>query len=262
MPTVELDKTHKPITSCTKRTSAAERDRFIEDMLPYVKYLAHRVAANLPPSVDLNDLINYGVIGLLDACRKFDPEKGVKFKTYAETRIRGAILDGMRAADWVPRSVRRKRRDLEQAWRHTEQDLGRPATSDEVAKRLNVPVGELREMMRDVQGVALGSLEELTSDLGESGERIAIGYAHDPDGSDPQTLVEREELRSIVCRVVAELPEKERIICSLYYYEELTMKEIGMTLGISESRVSQLHTKAMLRVRERIEEVCPALASC
>lgn len=238
----------------------AERDQFVEDMIPYVKYLAHRIATNLPPSVDLNDLINYGVIGLLDACKKYDVTKGVKFKTYAETRIRGAILDGMRAADWVPRSVRKKRRELENAYRNVEQDLGRAATDDEVARRMNLEVGEFRTMLRDVRGVSLGSLEELSSGVDENLEKVALGYSHDPDSSDPQILVEREEMREFVAKAVAELPEKERFICSLYYYDELTMKEIGMTLGISESRVSQLHTKAMLRVRGRIEEMVGSAA--
>ena len=242
----------------TRRETKAERlakkhDAFVIEMIPYVKYLAHRIATGLPPCVDLNDLINYGVIGLLDACKKFDVSKGVKFKTYAETRIRGAILDGMRAADWVPRSVRKKRRDLENAYRCVEQDFGRPATDDEVARRMNMPVHDFREMLKDVQGVALGSLEELTSGMDDSVEKIALGYRQDPGEGDPQVLVEREQMREIVAEAVAELPEKERLICSLYYYDELTMKEIGATLGISESRVSQLHTKAMLRIRSRIE---------
>lgn len=259
---------HMPAKATKKSTAAisgngtkisvgnpADREKFVVEMLPYVKYLAHRIATGLPPSVDLNDLVNYGIIGLLDACRKYDESKGVKFKTYAETRIRGAILDGMRAADWVPRSVRRKRRDLENAYRLAEQDLGRPATDTEVAARMQVSVTEFRSIVNDVQGVSLGSLEELSSGADDGIERIAVGFTRDPEAHDPQVLVEREEMRGIVAKAVAELPEKERFICSLYYYDELTMKEIGMTLGISESRVSQLHTKAMSRVRTRLEEM-------
>lgn len=233
--------------------NGVQSEQFVTEMLPYVKYLAHRIATGLPPSVDLNDLVNYGVIGLLDACRKYDETKGVKFKTYAETRIRGAILDGMRAADWVPRSVRRKRRDLESAYRLAEQDLGRQATDVEVASRMKMGVEEFRELVRDVQGVALGSLEELTAGNDDGLERSMLATLRDPDDTDPRVLVEREQMRGIVAEAVAELPEKERLICSLYYYDELTMKEIGLTLGISESRVSQLHTKAMLRVRVTLE---------
>jgi len=239
---------------------AHQTEAFVEEMLPYVKYLAHRIAVGLPPSVDLNDLVNYGVIGLLDACRKYDESKGVKFKTYAETRIRGAILDGMRAADWVPRSVRRKRRDLESAYRVAEQDLGRPASDAEVASRMKLPVSEFRSIVRDVQGISLGSLEELTAQSEDSIDNAAVGFVRDPGERDPQVLVERQQTREIVAEAVSHLPEKERMICALYYYDELTMKEIGLTLGISESRVSQLHTKAMTLVRSQLEPVVSSMA--
>lgn len=236
------------------QTASAERDRFIEEMIPYVKFIAYRVAGRLPPSVDLNDLVNYGVIGLLDACKKFDPERGLKFKTYAERRIRGAILDGMRSADWVPRSVRKKRRQLEAAYRQVEQELGRSATDEEIAAHMCITTTELGLILHDVQGVSLGSLEEF-AEYGDVETFLHPGFTKPMEDSDPHALIERDELRQIIAGAVAELPEKERLICSLYYYEELTMKEIGQVIGISESRVSQLHTKTMLRIRPRIESV-------
>ena len=233
----------------TRRSS--EKDAFIEEMLPYVKYLAHRIATGLPPSVDINDIVNYGVIGLLDAMKKYDPQRGVKFKTYAETRIRGAILDGMRAADWVPRSVRKARRELEAAYRQAEQDHGRSARDAEVGKYMNMRLDDFRELIYDVQGVSLGSLEEVQQVLDDGAIKF---YGHEAgEASDTYSLIEREQLRSLVADAVSKLPERERVICSLYYYDELTMKEIGLALGISESRVSQLHTKATVTVKASLE---------
>lgn len=222
-----------------------DREQFVIEILPYVKYLAHRIAVGLPPCVDLNDLVNYGVLGLLDACQKFDESKGVKFKSYAETRIRGAILDGMRAGDWVPRSVRRKRRELESAYRQVESNLGRKATDKEVANHMNMGVEKFRLLVHDVQRISLASLEELTT-----GDEDGL---QDLSDTDPQVLVEREQLRARVGHAVAQLPEKERLICSLYYCDELTMKEIGLALGIGESWACKLHLKAMESVREALQ---------
>jgi RNA polymerase sigma factor for flagellar operon FliA len=220
-------------------------------MIPYVKYLAHRIAVGLPPSVDIEDLVHYGVLGLLDACEKYNADKGVKFKTYAETRIRGAILDGLRSADWVPRSVRKKRRTLEAAFRRVEQELGRPAEDDEIANAMGLALDEFQELISDVQGLALGSLEELLPDGEDRG--LLLRYGADSGEADgPYADVEREQIRDILAASIDELPDKERTVLSLYYYDEMTMKEIGKILGISESRISQLHTKAVLRIRTRL----------
>ncbi|OGN28815.1 MAG: hypothetical protein A3A33_03485 [Candidatus Yanofskybacteria bacterium RIFCSPLOWO2_01_FULL_49_25] len=227
-----------------------DRERFVEEMIPYVKYLAYRIAVGLPPSVDVEDLVHYGVIGLLDACEKFDASKGVKFKAYAETRIRGAILDGMRSTDWVPRQVRKKRRTLEAAFRRVEQRLGRPAEDHEIASAMDMTLDEFQELISDVQGLSLGSLEELLPDGEDRG--LMLRYGAEPDGRTPDVLFEREELRNILMEAIDHLPPKERLIVVLYYYEEMTMNEIGKVLGVSESRVSQHHTMAILRFRRRL----------
>jgi RNA polymerase sigma factor for flagellar operon FliA len=235
----------------TQTLDITDRETFVEEMIPYVKYLAHRIAVGLPASVDIEDLVHYGVLGLLDACDKFDAEKGVKFKTYAETRIRGAMLDGMRAADWVPRSVRKKRRALEEAYRKVEQNTMRPAEDEEVAEALSMNLNEFQALLTDVAGLSLGSLEELLPEGEDRGLLLRYGAKTD-EGRSPFTSLERNELRSILVKSIEALPDKERMVLSLYYYEELTMKEIGNVLGISESRVSQLHTKAILRIRTRL----------
>ena len=217
-------------------------DKFVAEMLQYVKYLAHRIATALPPYVDLNDLVSYGVIGLLDAYKKYDKAKGVKFKTYAEIRIRGAILDGMRAADWAPRSVRRNHRAVENAYRFAEQEMGMRATDERVAEYMQMGVNEFHELVRDIGGVCLVSLGEIPHE--------DTGGFYSPEELSPHFLVEREELRDRVAEAVSKLPERERTICSLYYYDELTMKEIGRVFGVSESRVSQIHTKIMSQVKD------------
>lgn len=241
-------------TAINQVQETATHEQFVVEMIPYVKYLAHRIAVGLPPSVDIEDLVHYGLLGLLDACEKFDEDKGVKFKTYAETRIRGAILDGMRSADWVPRSVRKKRRELEAAFRKVEQQVQRPAEDEEIAKTMGISMDELQGMLSDVQGLSLGSLEELLPDGDDRG--LLLRYGQDKgDMPSPYSEVERSEMRTILAHCIRELPDKERTVVALYYYEELTMKEIGEVLGISESRISQLHTKAILRIRAKLRDL-------
>ncbi len=229
--------------------SGEARDTFVEEMIPCVKYLAHRAAVGLPPSVDISDLINYGVIGLMDAMEKYNPQKGVKFKTYAETRIRGAMLDGMRAEDYLSRHARRKKRGLERAYKTVEQGIGRPATDVEIARHMGISIDELGDLLKGVKGASLVGLEEVFEGDG------AIKYARlrTNGDSDPYVLVQREQLRHVVAGAVSKLPEREQKVCGLYYCDELSMKEIGQILGVSESRVSQLHKKALLRVRAALE---------
>lgn len=228
-----------------------DRDELITECLPLVKFIAHRISARLPAHVEVDDLIHSGILGLMDAVKKFEPDRNVKFKTYAEQRIRGAILDGLRDLDWVPRSLRRKKKDIEAAYHELEQRLRRAASDEEVAAHLGMPLDELQRALDDLKGVTLGTF----MDAGENGEgENLISFVPDPGGENPHILLQAREVRNLLKGAVDKLPEKERVVVQLYYYDELTMKEIGTVLNITESRVSQLHTKSMLRLRGKLKE--------
>ena len=230
---------------------SADRDELITECLPLVKFIAHRISSRLPSHVDVDDLIHSGILGLMDAVKKFEPDRNVKFKTYAEQRIRGAILDGLRDLDWVPRSLRRKKKDIETAYHLLEQQNGRAATDEEVAAHLGMPLEDLHHSLDDLKGVTLGAFV----DAGENGEgENLISFVPDPDGENPHVLLQTQEVRTILKNAVDKLPAKERFVVQLYYFDELTMKEIGTLLNITESRVSQLHTKSMLRLRGKLKE--------
>src|SRR5213593_3343867 len=224
----------------------------IQETLPLVKHIAHRVAIRLPSNVEIRDLINAGVLGLMDAIEKFEPERNVKFKTYAEVRIRGAILDSLRDLDWAPRSLRKKSKDLERMYAGLSQKLGRPATDEEVSEALGEDIEDYHALVDQLHGLTLGSFENLTDS--EDSENY-INYYPDDGTNDPYVKFESSELTSLLTDAIEDLPEKERLVLSLYYYEEFTMKEIGTLLGVNESRVSQLHTKATLRLRTRLGKV-------
>ena len=227
------------------------REQIIKDYVPLVKFVAHRIAARLPSHVELDDLINSGILGLMDAIEKFEPARNIKFKTYAELRIKGAILDGLRDLDWVPRSLRRKKKDIEGAYHSLEQQMGRAATDEEVAAHLWMPLEELHKNLDDLKGVTLGTFVE----VGEDGEgESLISFVPDPDAEDPSQTFQATEIKDILREAMDMLPKKERFVVQLYYFDELTMKEIGTLLNITESRVSQLHTKAMLRLRGKLLE--------
>ncbi len=229
----------------------ANREEIIKDYVPLVKFVAHRISNRLPSHVELDDLIHSGILGLMDAVEKFDPGRGIKFKTYAELRVKGAILDGLRDLDWVPRSLRRKKKDIEHAYHAIEQRLGRSATDEEVAAHLGVPLEELHKNLDELKGVTLGAFAE----AGEDGEgESLISFVPDPDAEDPSQVFQASELKEILKASVELLPKKEKFVVQLYYFDELTMKEIGTLLNITESRVSQLHTKAMLRLRGKLLE--------
>lgn len=229
----------------------ANREQIIKDYVPLVKFVAHRISNRLPSHVELDDLIHSGILGLMDAVEKFDPGRGIKFKTYAELRVKGAILDGLRDLDWVPRSLRRKKKDIEGAYHAIEQRLGRAATDEEVAAQLGVPLEELHKNLDELKGVTLGAFAE----AGEDGEgESLISFVPDPDAIDPSQVFQAKELKEILKASVELLPKKEKFVVQLYYFDELTMKEIGTLLNITESRVSQLHTKAMLRLRGKLLE--------
>ena len=228
-----------------------DREYLVTECLPLVKFIAHRISARLPAHVEVDDLIHSGILGLMDAIKKFEPGRNVKFKTYAEQRIKGAILDGLRDLDWVPRSLCRKKKDIENAYHILEQQFGRAATDEEVAAQLGIPLEELHKNLDDLKGVNLGTFVE----AGEDGEGEGlIGIVPDPDAEDPQLLLQTRELKAILKQAIDRLPTKERFVVQLYYFDELTMKEIGTLLNITESRVSQLHTKSMLRLRGKLKE--------
>jgi RNA polymerase sigma factor for flagellar operon FliA len=226
-----------------------EREQQLVRYLPLVKYLAMRILSRLPSHVELDDLINYGIIGLMDAVDKFDRSRGVKFKTYAELRIRGSILDGLRELDWVPRSYRRRQRELERAYRKLESELGRSATDEEVAAELQIGLEDYFTLLDDLKGVQIGSIEAISRE----GEENLVEYIPDREENTPTYIMEKLELQEVLATGIDKLPEKERLVLSLYYYEGLTMKEVGAVLGITESRVSQLHSKAVLRLRGRLK---------
>ncbi|MBP1625841.1 MAG: polymerase, sigma 28 subunit, FliA/WhiG subfamily [Holophagaceae bacterium] len=230
---------------------AIDRDALITDCLPLVKFVAHRISSRLPSHVEVEDLIHSGILGLMDAVKKFEPGRNVKFKTYAEQRIRGAILDGLRDLDWVPRSLRRKKKDIENAYHLLEQQLGRAATDEEVAQHLGMGLEDLHHSLDELKGVTLGTF----MDAGDDGEgENLISFVPDPDAEDPQVTLHARELKALLKESIDRLPTKERFVVQLYYFDELTMKEIGTLLNITESRVSQLHTKSMLRLRGRLKE--------
>jgi RNA polymerase sigma factor for flagellar operon FliA len=215
------------------------RDRLILQYAPLVKYVAGRIRSGLPESVDHADLVSEGVIGLMDAIEKFEPERGLKFQTYAVPRIRGAIIDGLRAVDWVPRSVRDKVRDIERAQVTLERRLGRTASDNEIADELGIPLRELRQTYARVSFTSLATLDELG--------------VIDELAPTPTDALEDDETRAALMRCVQDLAERDRIIIALYYYEGLTLAEIGSVLQVTESRVSQLHTRATLALRAKMD---------
>lgn len=234
------------------------RNQIILDHLPLVKYVAGRIASRLPSHVEVDDLVNAGIIGLIDAIDKFDDERQIKFKTYAEFRIKGAILDELRALDWMPRTTRQKATRLERAYSELEQLNGRPATEDEVASYLEISHEELQSLLMEARGICLISMEDLYSEGEESADRNLLECLADPDALKPSDLVNLDQVYAIVAESIEQLPEKERLVVSLYYQDELTMKEIGEILEVTESRVSQIHTKAILRLRGRLAKVLEA----
>jgi len=231
------------------------RDAFVKQYAPLVKYVAGKVAMGMPHNVEFDDLVGFGIFGLFDAISKFDPEKQVKFKTYAVTRIRGAIFDELRSIDWVPRSVRQKTREIEDAVRRLESSLGRAASDEEIAKELGMGIDELQSHMLKISGTSLLSLNDVWYS-GEDNDKVAIVDSIEaPQSLNPENIIEREEIKKVIIQAINELPDKEKKVLVLYYYEDLTLKEIGKVLEVTESRVSQLHTKAILRLRAKLTNI-------
>ncbi|MCR5613416.1 RNA polymerase sigma factor WhiG [Treponema sp.] len=235
-----------------KTKSPQLRDKFIRQYMPLVKYVAGKLAVGMPGSVEFDDLVGFGQFGLLDAIEKFDPGKNVKFKTYAVTRIRGAIFDELRQLDWVPRSVRQKSREIEDTIVDLESRLGRTATDAEIAEQMGVSEAEYQQTVMKVSGTSVLSLNDVWYS-GNDSDHMSIGDSiESPSSLNPDVIVEREEIRKVIVDAINELPEKEKMVIVLYYHEDLTFKEIGQVLDVSESRISQLHTKANLRLRAKL----------
>ncbi len=247
------DKTEEELWKEFKKTkSSAIRDKFIKQYMPLVKYVAGKVSTGMPDSVEFDDLVGFGQFGLLDAINKFDPDKNVKFKTYAVTRIRGAIFDELRELDWVPRSVRQKSREIEDTIVDLEAKLGRTASDAEIAKAMGLTESEYQNTVMKVSGTSVLSLNDVWYS-GDDSDHMSIGDSIEaPNSLNPDVIVEREEVRKVIIQAINELPKNEKMVIVLYYHEDLTFKEIGQVLNVSESRISQLHTKANLRLRAKL----------
>lgn len=251
-------------TTAPKRTSPTQtkalpltndpmRNQVIMDYAPLIKYIAQKIAARLPSNIDLDDLFSAGVIGLMDAIDKYDPSRDNKFKTYAEFRIRGAILDELRNQDWVPRSVRENNKREERAKIELEHKLNRPGSDKEIAEHLQITLEEYHERSGRTR-VSMLSLEELGgSHAGD--KKSLLECLENPNSKNPLSQLKAKGVREIIMKTVEELPEKQKLVLSLYYYEDLNLKEIGRILDVTESRVSQLHTQAVQRMRSKLKHI-------
>jgi RNA polymerase sigma factor FliA len=250
---VAVAKQHSRAPAARQYTIAGatlSREEVIHKYLHLVKYVAGRISMHLPSSVDINDLINDGVFGLMDAIEKYDGSRAVKFETYAVTRINGAILDALRALDWVPRTVRHNARELERAYEELEMEHGRAPTNDELAEHLGVSPAELDRLVQRVRGTSLVSLEEMLPN--RVGEGIPLAETLEDEQSDVTAGLEQDELRSELVRAVESLPPQERTVVELYYFKGRRLREIKSEIGVSESRISQIHSAAVAHLRQRL----------
>jgi RNA polymerase sigma factor for flagellar operon FliA len=230
------------------------REQLVVAYSPLVKYVAGRMSSGLPAHVEEADLISYGLLGLINAIERFDLTREIKFETYAITRIKGAIIDELRALDWVPRSVRARAREIEKAHAKLEHQLHRTPTDDEMARELKISTAEFQEALVKISTSTVVALDELWAVSDSSGDSISLlDTLQDPDAPDPQQVLDASELKDRLAEAISALPEREKLVIALYYYENLTLREIGEVLGVTESRISQLHTKAVLRLKSRLQ---------
>ena len=239
------------------KTTAQEklRERLILHYSPLVKYVAGRVGVGLPPNIEQADLVSYGIFGLIDAIEKFDIERAIKFETYAISRIKGAIIDELRSIDWIPRSVRYKAREVEKAYASLEAKLHRSPSEAEVAEELGIKLEDLHTIFSQVSFVNVVALDELLTAGGEKGDKLSlVDTLEDTKAEDPVAAFETEETKYLLAKAINTLPEREKIVVTLYYYEGLTLAEIGQVLGVTESRICQMHTKAVLQLRGKLAD--------
>ncbi|MGI8512611.1 MAG: RNA polymerase sigma factor WhiG [Solirubrobacteraceae bacterium] len=226
------------------------RERLVVAYSPLVKYVAGRLSSGLPAHVEEADLISYGLGGLISAIQRFEPEREIKFETYAIPRVRGAIIDELRTLDWVPRSVRARAREIERANATLEHKLQRAPTDEEMSADLGIEVSEFQDSLIQISNSTIAALDELWTVSDSSGDQVSLlGTLEDPHAADPAAAADASDLKDRVADAIARLPEREKLVIALYYYENLTLREIGEVLGVTESRISQLHTKAVLRLR-------------
>jgi RNA polymerase sigma factor for flagellar operon FliA len=230
------------------------RERLVVAYSPLVKYVSGRMASGLPAHVEEADLISYGLVGLISAIERFDLDREIKFETYAITRIKGAIIDELRSLDWVPRSVRARARDIERANAKLEHRLQRAPSDEEMSLELEMTVEEFQEALVQISNSSVAALDELWTVSDASGDQVSLlDTLHDPGAPDPAQIMDATEMKDRVADAISRLPEREKLVVALYYYENLTLREIGEVLGVTESRISQLHTKAVLRLRSRLQ---------
>ena len=231
------------------------RERLVVAYSPLVKFVAGRLGAGLPSHVEDADLISYGLMGLIGAIERFEPERGIKFETFAMTRIRGAIIDELRSLDWVPRSVRSRAREIEAAQSKLEHELQRAPTDAEVAAKVGLSEDELQTALLEIAHSSVYALDELWAVSDSSGDQVSlIDTISDPRADDPQESLASSEIKDALTEAIGSLPEREQLVVALYYYENLTLREIGEVLGVTESRVSQLHTKAVMRLKSHLQQ--------
>jgi RNA polymerase sigma factor FliA len=240
-----------------QKVDSVWQEQMVMQYAPLIRYIASRLALRLPAHISLDDLISSGIIGLIDAIHKFDPGKNISFKTYAEFRIKGAILDELRSLDWIPRSVRKKSHVLEKTYAELEKNLGRPAEPEEICDALGLELEEFYQLLDETKSVSLVELEGVWKVM-RTGPELSENHLPeillDDNVRDPFLALHFSELQDIMVKAIDALPDKEKLLISLYYYEELTMKEIGQIMGYTESRISQIHTQAMIRLRGRLRE--------
>ena len=230
------------------------RERLVLAYSPLVKYVAGRMSSGLPSHVEESDLISYGLLGLISAIERFDPGREIKFETFAITRIKGSIIDELRSLDWVPRSVRSRAREIERAMVSLEHRLKRVPTDEELAAEIGISESDLQDSLTSISRSSIAALDELWTISSTGGDTVSlIDTIEDPNADDPSKALDQMQVKAALGEAIQRLPERERLVVSLYYYEELTLREIGEVLGVTESRVSQLHTKAILRLKVRLQ---------
>ncbi len=245
----------KAYFSLDSQLTPEKRNELILTYTPLIKYIASRLAARLPPQISLDDLVSCGVIGLIDAISKFDHSKNVQFKTYAEFRIKGSMLDELRSLDWVPRSIRKKSHELEKTYSALEKKLGRPATDEETAEAMNLSLEKFYKLLDQTKSVSFLDIEMLRRKNPAASSSYNLIEAFSANSKDPFTKINLGQVRILIAKAIDQLPEKEKLTVSLYYFDELTMKEIGKVMGYTESRISQMHSKAMYRLRSKLKKI-------